>query len=209
MTRTPLRRGAIVCTVVPVRTSAPAAFASASCASIAGSTATNPPSGCTTPTKSSGNAKGRKPFHQRRRVQHFVRQTVRARREQRARHHRAVGRADLGDAGDVQERLPARRLELAPQLIGAAQQRHIGRMLEIAEPDDARSAVRGALIVARRKALDAEHARAAAREWRAPRCPWRRGRRRPRRISPSFSVQWRRAPHDRLELAGVVFSRHT
>ena len=31
------------------------------------------------------------------------------------------------------------RLELAPELIGPAQQRHIGRMLEIAEPDDAAS----------------------------------------------------------------------
>ena len=119
-----------------------------------------------------GIAEGRKPFHQSRRVQHFVRQAVRARCEQRARHDRAVRRADLGDAGDVQELPAARRLELAPQLVGAAQERHVGRMLEIAEPDDARLAVRGAPVVAGRKALDADHARAAARESaRAPRCP--------------------------------------
>ena len=85
----------------------------------------------------------------------------------------AVGRADLGDAGDVQQLAAASRLKLAPQLIGAAQQRHVGRMLEIAEPDDAGFAVRGAAVVARREALDAEHARAAPRQLRQRRAAHR------------------------------------
>ncbi len=76
----------------------------------------------------------------------------------------AVGRADLGDAGDVDQRAPGGGLNLAPQRIGPAQQRHVGRMLEIAEPDDAGLAVRGAAVVRRGKALDADDAQAAARQ---------------------------------------------
>jgi hypothetical protein len=66
---------------------------------------------------------------------------------ERARHHVAVRRADLGDAGDVEQLRSRRGLKLAPQRIGPAQQRHIGRMLEIAESDDAALAVRRALVV--------------------------------------------------------------
>ena len=111
-----------------------------------------------------GNAERRKASHHVRRVQHLVRQAVRARGAQRAGHDRAVGRADLDDAGDVHELPAGRRLELAPELIGAAQQRHVGRMLEIAEPDDAGLAVRGAAVMARRESLDADDAQPAARK---------------------------------------------
>ena len=76
----------------------------------------------------------------------------------------AAGRADLGDAGGVEERLAGRRFKLAPQRVGPAQQRHIGRVLEIAEPDDAGLAMRRALVVPGRKSLDACDADAAARQ---------------------------------------------
>ena len=98
------------------------------------------------------------------RVHDLVQQPVQPAGRERARHHFAVRRADLGDAGDVEELRSRRGLKLAPQRIGPAQQRHIGRMLEIAEPDDAALAVRRALVVPRHKAFDADNADAAARE---------------------------------------------
>ena len=51
----------------------------------------------------------------------------------------AVRRADLDDAGDAHQLAAAVGFQLAPQLVAPPQQRHIGRMLEIAEPDDAAS----------------------------------------------------------------------
>src|SRR5262249_30274206 len=74
------------------------------------------------------------------------------------------GRTDLGYAGDVEQPSSAGGLELAPQLIGAPQQGHIGGMLEIAEPDDAGGAMRGAAVVAGSEALEAQHALPPARE---------------------------------------------
>ena len=84
------------------------------------------------------------------------------RRIERAGDERAVGRTDLGDAGDMQQRPGGFDLELAPQLIGAAHQRHIGRMLEIGEADDAGLAMRRAAIVVRRETIEPEHALTAA-----------------------------------------------
>src|SRR5258705_10232969 len=61
------------------------------------------------------------------------------------------------------EELPPRRLlQLAPQRVGALYQRHVGRMLEIGEPDDARCAMRGTAVVAGREPFDAQDALAAA-----------------------------------------------
>ncbi len=85
-------------------------------------------------------------------------------RSERPADQRAVRRADLGNAGDVQQRPRGLGLDLAPQLVGAADQRHIGRVLEIGEADDAGVAVRRAAIVARWIAINPEHALAAARQ---------------------------------------------
>ena len=60
--------------------------------------------------------------------QHLMREPMQLRR----------GEPDLGDAGDMEKLLPGRSFELAPQLIGAPQERHIGRMLPIGQADDAR-----------------------------------------------------------------------
>ena len=158
----------------------------------AGSTATKPPSGCNTPDIMRRDLERRKAPHDFGSVEHLVRQRVQPRGGERAGHQRAVGRADLGDAGDVQQLLPRRRLKLAPQRIGPAQQRHVGRMLEIAEPDDAGLAVRRAVVVPGRKPLDAGDADAAARQLdRAPRCPWRRAQPRPRRIAACAGTRLR------------------
>ena len=120
------------------------------------------------------------------RVHDLVRQPVQPAGRERARHHLAVRRADLGDAGDVEKLRSRRGFKLAPQRIGAAQQRHIGRMLEIAEPDDAALAVRRALVVTRARAVRRrQRGRRGARVDKAPRSPSRRARPRPRRIAPS------------------------
>src|SRR5204863_5783534 len=55
-------------------------------------------------------------------------------------------------------------LELAPEPIGMAHQRHITGVLEIAEPDHAGQAMRGAAVMAGLEALDAEDANAPFRE---------------------------------------------
>ena len=89
---------------------------------------------------------------------------MQAGRRQRSGDERSVRRADLGDAGDAEKRLAAGGLEIAPQRVGAAQQRHIGRMLEIAEPDDPRCAMRGAESMARFETVDADDALASASE---------------------------------------------
>ena len=59
---------------------------------------------------------------------------------------------------------PASRLELAPQLVRAAEQRHVVGVLEVREPDDPREPVRGALLVEQVEALEPEDALAAAGE---------------------------------------------
>src|SRR5439155_22478256 len=77
-----------------------------------------------------------------------------------------LGRPDLGNAGDVEKLLPARLFELAPEPVGVPQQRDIGRMLEIAEPNDARQSMRGAAVVPGLMTLEAEHGLASARQVR-------------------------------------------
>jgi len=66
--------------------------------------------------------------------------------------------ARLQGSGHVQELLPCLRLELAPELVRAPQQRHIGGVLEVPEPDDPRDPVRGAEFVRDVETLQAEHA---------------------------------------------------
>ena len=60
------------------------------------------------------DAERRKPPHHLPRVEHLMRQAMFARRAQRTRHHVAVGRADLGNAGDVHQGPAAFRFQLAP-----------------------------------------------------------------------------------------------
>ena len=98
------------------------------------------------------------------RGENLMRQIVFARGGERAVHQHAVGPADFGDAGDRQKLAAARTFELAPQRIGALHQRHVGRMLEIALPDDAGAAMRGTALMAGLETLEPEHAQLAAGE---------------------------------------------
>jgi hypothetical protein len=64
----------------------------------------------------------------------------------------------------VQQLLVGLRLELAPELVRAPHQRDVGRVLEVREADDARQAVRGAVLVRDVEALETEDALPAAGE---------------------------------------------
>jgi hypothetical protein len=72
--------------------------------------------------------------------------------------------AALDDPGDVQELLARLPLQLAPELVRAAQERHVVGVLEVPEPDDPRDAVGRAELVRDVEALEPEHAPAAPRE---------------------------------------------
>src|SRR5262249_31792676 len=91
----------------------------------------------------------------------LVGQAVLARRSQRAGDELAVRGAELDDAGDLEQRFARLALERTPQRDRGAHQRHVGRMLEVAEPDDAGLAVRRAAVVAGRELFDADRAHAA------------------------------------------------
>jgi len=69
----------------------------------------------------------------------------------------AILGAGVYRAGDVQELLPRDALYLAPQLVGAAQEQHIGGVLEVSQPDDARVAMGGAHRVRDAKPLQTQH----------------------------------------------------
>ena len=64
----------------------------------------------------------------------------------------------------AQELLAGFGLELAPQLVRAAEERHVVGVLEVREPDDPRQPVRGALLVEQVETLEPEDALAAAGE---------------------------------------------
>ncbi len=89
-----------------------------------------------------------------------------ARASQAAADDFALGRADHQAAGDLQETPSGSLFELPPQLIRSPQQRHVRGMLEIREPDHARSAVTRSLIVRRLELFEAEDALAARRGMR-------------------------------------------
>ena len=72
--------------------------------------------------------------------------------------------AALDDSGDAQELLAGFGLELAPQLVRAAKERHVVGVLEVREPDDPRQPVRRALLVEQVETLEPEDALAAAGE---------------------------------------------
>jgi hypothetical protein len=64
----------------------------------------------------------------------------------------------------MQQRLSGGSFEFSPQRIAAPEQRDVRRMLEIAQPDDARSAMRGAAIMSGFEPVEAENACTAARK---------------------------------------------
>ena len=70
----------------------------------------------------------------------------------------AVQRSNLGNAGYAQQWVATLALELTPPAISAAEQRDIRRMLEIAQPNDSRVAVRRSSIVADAKSFDTDDA---------------------------------------------------
>ena len=59
---------------------------------------------------------------------------------------------------------PGAALELAPELVGAAEQRDVVRVLVVGEADDPRLAVHRPALVDEAELLEPEHAAAAARE---------------------------------------------
>jgi hypothetical protein len=60
---------------------------------------------------------------------------------QRALDDLGVGRTGVERAGHVEEPLAGQRLELAPELVGAAQERHVRGVLVVGQADDAGDAV--------------------------------------------------------------------
>ena len=90
------------------------------------------------------------------RAEHLYIQAMRC-AGQHARQHGSIGRADLQQADFVvQAAAPLR--PVARAVVGVQQQRHVVGMFEIRLADDARLTVRAATIVARRKAVEAQHA---------------------------------------------------
>ena len=83
---------------------------------------------------------------------------------QRARKRAAVVSPRIDAAGDDEEPFAAAKLQGPPLFEGAAQQRHVGRMLPVRQPDDPADAVRRAEVVRDVVALEAEHAASAAGE---------------------------------------------
>ena len=72
--------------------------------------------------------------------------------------------AALDDSGDVQELLAGLGLELAPQLVRTAKERHVVGVLEVRESDDPREPVRRAVLVEQVEPLEPEDALPAAGE---------------------------------------------
>ena len=69
--------------------------------------------------------------------------------------------AALDDSGDVEELLAGLGLELAPQLVRTAKERHVVGVLEVREADDPREPMRRAVLVEQVETLEPEHALAA------------------------------------------------
>src|SRR5262249_32961058 len=64
----------------------------------------------------------------------------------------------------MQKLTPRRSFELTPEAVGVPQQRRVGGMLEVPEPNDARTAMRGAAVMTGSIALDPQHPLASARQ---------------------------------------------
>ena len=65
-------------------------------------------------------------------------QVVKADRRECSLHQGTGGRADLRNTCHMEQPPASRRFEFAPQRVGVPQQRDVGGVLEISQPDDAR-----------------------------------------------------------------------
>jgi hypothetical protein len=109
--------------------------------------------------------KGRKSVQHLIGVEQFMRDVVAQGAVQRAADNGTAWRADIEPAIPVEERwLTGFAGEHVPELVRTPDERDVHRMLEIRFPDDARRAVRGALIVRRDKPVDADDALTPPRE---------------------------------------------
>jgi hypothetical protein len=93
--------------------------------------------------------------------QHLMGQIVQARRIQRALEERIVLGAGVDRAGDDEQFLARRRFDLTPELVGAPEQRHIGRILVVGHADDPADAVGRTHVVWDVEAFEAENLQAA------------------------------------------------
>ena len=75
--------------------------------------------------------------------------------------HGAVARPRHHEPGFHQQLAACAGFEVAPQLVGPLQERHVVGVFEVGEPDEPRLAVRAALVVGDGKAVEAEHTLAA------------------------------------------------
>ena len=122
---------------------------------------TKPPSGWYATSHLGREAIGREATRHLGAAQHLVLEVVLGARAENAVED-AV--AALDDSGDAQELLAGFGLELAPQLVRAAKERHVVGVLEVREADDPRQPVRRALLVEQVEPLEPEDALAAAGE---------------------------------------------
>src|SRR3712207_3161183 len=90
--------------------------------------------------------------------QNLVGQAVEAGRGEGPLKKRVVFRAGVDRSRDDQEFLARHALDLAPEFVGAAQQRNIGRILVIGQPNDAADPMRRPHAMGNVEALEAEHA---------------------------------------------------
>src|SRR5437867_9016636 len=97
-------------------------------------------------------------------VDELVSETVSPSARERSRHELAVRRTHVQAAGLREQRLSAVALELAPQLPGALEQRHIAWVFVVGEPDDPRQAAERRERVAAREAIESEDSLSALRE---------------------------------------------
>lgn len=97
-------------------------------------------------------------------IHHLVRQTVEFARPERALEDGPAFGARIHASRNVKEPLARETFELAPQLVGAPQERHVGWMLPVGEPDDSSEPVGRAVLMHQVEALESEHAQAPARE---------------------------------------------
>ena len=83
---------------------------------------------------------------------------------QRSFEHETAGEAHVEPAGDMQQRLVESVLQVTPQGERPAEQRHVGRILEIGEADDAREPMGRAEPMPEFVLLEGQHPKAACRE---------------------------------------------
>ena len=83
---------------------------------------------------------------------------------QRSFEHETAGEAHVEPAGDMQQRLVESVLQVTPQGERPAEQRHVGRILEIGEADDAREPMGRAEPMPELVLLEGQHTETARRE---------------------------------------------